>query len=291
MTVSGFLNIHKPVGMTSHDVVAKVRRLVKPQGVTKVGHAGTLDPLATGVLILCVGSATRLSDDVMHGTKQYHATVRLGINTDTYDAEGSITEQHDTSHLTPEQIQQALRQFVGEIDQIPPMYSAIKWGGKKLYDLARAGQTVERPPRRITIHALEMLEYSLPDVTIQVTCSAGTYIRSLAYDLGRVLGVGGYLTALSRTQSGGFKLEDAVLLDALTPENWQQFLISPRAAFADCASLDLMPQQIEAIRHGRAIPIENDTLPERVMAYAPDGQLVAILRSEANHWQPEKVFV
>lgn len=290
MHVSGFLNIHKPAGMTSHDVVAKIRRLVKVQGVTKVGHAGTLDPLATGVLVICVGSATRLSDDVMHGIKQYQATVRLGINTDTYDAEGSITQQRDTTHLTPSQIQATLSQFIGDIDQIPPMYSAIKQGGKKLYDLARAGQTVERQPRRITIYALEILEYALPEVTLTVTCSAGTYIRSLAYDLGEVLGVGGHLTALSRTQSGIFKLEDAVLLAALTPENWQSFLITPRVAFADRASLQLTPEQIIAIQQGRAIPAEDDTLSEPIMAYAPEGQLVAILRRKNNHWQPEKVF-
>ncbi len=291
MTISGFLNVHKPAGMTSHDVVAKVRRIVKTQGINKVGHAGTLDPMATGVLILCIGSATRLSDDVMHGTKQYQATVRLGINTDTYDAEGSITQQHDTTHLTPEQVQQALLPFIGAIDQIPPMYSAIKQGGKKLYDLARAGQTVERQPRRITIFALEMIVCSLPDVVLQVTCSAGTYIRSLAYDLGEAMGVGGHLTALARTQSGQFTLENAVALDMLTPDNWQTFLISPRTAFADRAALDLTADQLDVIRHGRAIPVDNPIAADLVMAYAPDGQLAAILHRENQQWQPEKVFL
>lgn len=283
--------MHKPAGMTSHDVVAKVRRLVKAQGVTKVGHAGTLDPMATGVLILCIGSATRLSDAVMHGTKQYRATVRLGINTDTYDAEGAITQQRDTTHITPEQVQQALLPFIGDIDQIPPMYSAIKQGGKKLYDLARAGQTIEREPRRITIFALEILDCSLPDIVLQVTCSAGTYIRSLAYDLGEVLGVGGHLTALARTQSGQFTLENSIMLSMLTSENWQTFLVSPRTAFADSAALDLTADQLQAIRQGRAISVENPIAADVVMAYAPDGQLAAILRRDGQRWQPEKVFV
>src|SRR5215207_3710637 len=192
----GFLNIDKPLRMTSHDVVAQVRRKFK---LKRVGHAGTLDPLATGVLVVCLGAATRLSEYVMDSTKQYRARVTLGVTTTTYDAEGDVVQQREAGHITRKMVEAALPQFTGEIDQLPPMYSAIKKGGRKLYEIARAGETIELTPRRITIYGLEIVEWSPPECVLDVTCSAGTYIRSLAFDLGKALGVGAYLSGLVRT--------------------------------------------------------------------------------------------
>ncbi|NDJ61826.1 MAG: tRNA pseudouridine(55) synthase TruB, partial [Chloroflexi bacterium] len=197
----GFLNIDKPLGWTSHDVVAKLRRGLQ---IKKIGHAGTLDPLATGVLVICLGAATRLSEYVMDTTKRYRAVVHLGVTTDTYDAEGEITAQRPSDHLSEADVRDALGAFVGALEQVPPMYSAIKQGGRKLYDLARAGEVVERPPRPVHIHALEVVAWQPPQVTLDVTCSPGTYIRSLAYDLGAALGVGAHLAGLMRTASGSF---------------------------------------------------------------------------------------
>ncbi|MFO7320785.1 MAG: tRNA pseudouridine(55) synthase TruB [Chloroflexota bacterium] len=284
----GFLNIDKPVGMTSHDVVGHARRVFR---MKKIGHAGTLDPLASGVLVLCVGGATRLSDYVMHSTKRYRAHVRLGAVTDTYDAEGEVTPVADPGGITTEAIERALDAFRGEIDQLPPMYSAIKQGGRKLYELARAGQTVERQPRRVTIHALDLCEWTPPDLTLDVTCSAGTYIRSLAHDLGQSLGVGGYLTALVRTASGSFRLEDSISLSALSEAGEpEQFLIPPRQALADWPSLELTDEAVDRVRHGRAISgvAADGTI---AFAYGPNGGLVAVLRAEGGMWKPQKVFL
>ncbi len=194
----GFLVIDKPPGMTSHDVVAWVRR---GTGVKRIGHAGTLDPMATGVLVLCIGAATRLSEYVMSSHKVYTASIRLGIETDTYDADGQITATADASALTRSEVETALAHFQGEIDQIPPMVSALQQGGRRLYDLARQGIEVERAPRRVTLN-IHLLDLNLPDLRLRVECSPGTYIRSLAHDLGAALGVGAHLTALRRKASG-----------------------------------------------------------------------------------------
>ncbi len=285
----GFLNINKPLGLTSHDVVARVRRGLK---IKKVGHAGTLDPLATGVLVLCLGSATRLSEYVMHTTKQYRAQVHLGVETTTYDAEGEITAQHDVSHLTRTDAERALRQFVGQIEQLPPMYSAIKQGGRKLYELARAGEVVERQPRKVEIMALDIVDWSPPQVTVEVTCSAGTYIRSLAHDLGEALGVGAHLSGLVRTASGSFNLEDAIILDALLDNpNWTDYLVPPAAALKHLPVIQCDEAALNHLTHGRAVP---DPLAEAGLlgqAYNANGDLIAIVEGDGQHWRPHKVFV
>src|SRR5205814_760868 len=172
--------------MTSHDVVAKVRR---GTGVKRIGHAGTLDPMATGVLVLCIGAATRLSEYVMSSTKQYTATIRLGIETDSYDADGTVIATRDADHVSRADVEAALAHFQGEVDQIPPMYSAIKQGGKKLYEMAREGKEVDRAARKVWMQTT-LVDAPLPEVKIRVACSAGTYIRSIAHDLGAMLGVG-----------------------------------------------------------------------------------------------------
>jgi tRNA pseudouridine55 synthase len=285
----GFLNIDKPLHSTSHDVVAQVRRSF---GIKKVGHAGTLDPLATGVLVVCVGAATRLSEYVMYATKHYRARVRLGITTDTYDAEGAMLRERDASHITHNVVEQVLATFLGEIEQIPPMYSAIKRGGRKLYELARAGEIVERAARQVRIDALSISDWSPPEFTLDVTCSAGTYIRSLAYDLGEVLGVGAHLAGLVRTASGVFTLGNAVALESLlNSADWMSYLISPDVVLVEMPVVQLDAVGTDHILHGRAVPADDRIEGVLGRAYDPDGHFIAIVRVESGLWRPEKVFL
>lgn len=294
MTVTGFLNIDKPPGLTSHDVVARVRRITRRDTDTKkVGHAGTLDPMATGVLVVCVGHATRLSEYAMHGTKGYRAVVHLGIETDSYDADGDVTAQTDASHITHADIERVLPSYIGDIQQVPPMYSAIKKDGKKLYELARAGQEIEREARPVTIHHINIVRWSPPQVTLDVACSSGTYIRSLAYDIGRALGCGAHLAGLIRTRSGAFTLENATALDdLLNDEAWQRHLIAPQQALSDLPTITLTDEDAQEIQYGRMIA-RTDAAPntETVMAYMGDGHLLAVLEKRGIHWKPHKVFL
>jgi tRNA pseudouridine55 synthase len=284
----GFLNVDKPLHLTSHDVVAKLRRALK---LKRIGHAGTLDPLATGVLVVCVGAATRLSEYVMQSTKRYVARVYLGVTTETYDAEGAPLETRDASHITRDDVEHALTAFVGEIDQLPPMYSAIKQGGRKLYELARAGETVERTARRVRIDSLTLNEWSPPLFSLEVTCSAGTYIRSLAYDIGEVLGVGAHLAGLVRSASGGFTLDDAAPLDALMAGDWQTRLISPAAALPDWPDFSLSAEALAHVRQGRAVTLDASMSDGTLaLAYSPEGTFTAILRADGGLWKPHKVF-
>lgn len=291
--ITGFLNVDKPKGITSHDVVARVRRLLRQQvGKVKVGHAGTLDPMATGVLVICVGNATRLSEYAMHGIKRYRGIVQLGIETDTYDAEGKILHQHDTDHITSEAIEAALQPFSGDIEQLPPMYSAIKVDGRKLYDVARAGGTVEREPRAVTVYQFDLVDWQPPLAIIDVTCSSGTYIRSLAHDLGQALGVGGTLTALRRIRSGNFVESDSIPLAELEVMTaLSEALIAPADALAGALPMVwLKPADIDHISHGRTIPRHADEPEGEVMALTSGGDMVAILKAADDSWQPRKVF-
>lgn len=212
MELSGVLNINKPGGMTSHDVVDVVRRLLK---IRRVGHTGTLDPRATGVLPLCIGRATRIAQFLTQANKEYLITMRLGITTDTLDADGKVLFQADHTAVDPDELRDVLQRFVGEIQQIPPLFSAKKHRGERLYRLARRGETVERQPVAVRIHELTLLEIDLPFVRFRVSCSKGTYARTLCDDIGRVLGCGAHLYALSRVRSGRFSIEDALTLQQL----------------------------------------------------------------------------
>lgn len=297
-TVFGFLNAAKPPGMTSHDVVATIRRALRQQGrgAVKVGHAGTLDPMATGVLVVCLGAATRLSEYVMAHTKRYRATVVFGIETDTLDSDGSVVARVAADHLTQADIEREMSRLIGDIDQIPPMHSAIKVGGRKLYDIARSGQSIERTPRRVTIDAIDVRGFvtSASDATataeIDVTCSAGTYIRSIAHDLGEALGTGAHLSALERTASGRFSLEDAVPLATLTAEpDWRTYMIAPLDALDDMPRIELSPEDVAHIAHGRSIPAD---APDDLTATAVYGsELAAIVVARGGAWHPHKVFL
>ncbi len=292
-----FLNLNKPLGLTSHDAVARVRRLLRDrdQKDVKVGHAGTLDPLATGVLVLCLGAATRLSEYVMNHDKTYRAAIMLGIETATYDAEGKATATVDASHIGRDAVERALAAYAGKIAQIPPMYSAIKQGGRKLYDLARAGQVVDRAARTVTIHSIlvERFDTDVPQhpvVVCEVRCSAGTYIRSLAHDLGVSLGVGAHLTALERTASGAFRVEDAATLEQLaTLDDWSPVLTAPLDGLAGIPRVELIVAEWDEIRHGRAIAAAASD--GEIAAATVDGQLRSILRAETGQWMPHKVFL
>lgn len=285
----GFLNINKPSGMTSHDVVAKIRRALK---LKKIGHAGTLDPLATGVLVLCLGKATRLSEYAMSSIKRYRARVFLGAVTDTYDAEGEIQEQIDASHLTHNDVENALAMFVGDIEQLPPIYSAIKQGGRKLYELARAGESIERNLRPVTISQIKLIEWSPPEFAIDVVCSSGTYIRSLAFDIGQFLGVGAYLSGLVRTASGQFRVENAVSMEAiLTDENWRSHLIPADSVIADYPALYLDAATTTDVICGRSIEIVERLDMDLVRAYNSEGEFIALVKPVSGRLQPHKVFV
>lgn len=292
--MDGILNIDKPSGKTSFSLVAMVKRLT---GERHVGHAGTLDPLASGVLPVCLGQGTRVVEFLQDATKTYRAQIELGVVTDTYDAAGSIIQRRDSSGISREQLTAALTPFCGLIRQIPPMYSAVKHQGKPLYQLARAGITVERGSRLAQIYRLELVDWQPPLATIEVICGKGTYIRSLAYDLGQALGCGAYLKRLIRLRYGLFDIKDAISLpqleDACRYGYWRQFIHPIDSVLLHWAALVVSDDNRQNIRHGRPLVLESGTFAEnRCRVYALDGHFIAVLRfnPERGQWQPEKVF-
>ena len=286
--LSGILCVDKPLGITSHDVVGRVRRVA---GLRRVGHAGTLDPLATGVLLLALGRATRLIEYLVGHDKVYETTVRLGQTTATYDAEGDVLEERPFTHLTLPKIEAALEPFRGDILQQPPIYSAIKKDGQPLYKLARQGKTdVERPYRPVTIHELTLLNWEPPYLSLRIHCSSGTYIRSLGHDLGEALGCGGHLSVLRRLSVGDFGIETAVPLNDLTPENITEYLLAPDTAVRHLPRLDLPETAAADILQGKPIPQESSPLAELVRAYGPDGEFLGVVNAEDDQWRAHKMF-
>ncbi|NWG35577.1 MAG: tRNA pseudouridine(55) synthase TruB [Chloroflexi bacterium] len=295
--ISGVLVVDKPVGMTSHDVVQAIRN---GTGLRRAGHTGTLDPRASGVLVILIGPAVRLSEYVSASDKRYQAIIRLGAKTDTFDADGKFTQSSQPINITEQQFEEVLKTFIGEIEQTPPPYSAVKVQGRKAYEMARKGEEVELAPRKITVHHLEVLEWAPPEVVIDVHCSSGTYVRSLANDLGEKLGCGAYLVGLRRTKSGRFSLRDAVplrkLQEAFQAGNWYQYLIPAAEALGDWPAIELNPDDVEGVRHGHRVKAEADTpVGKRVRGVSTQGELVALLEcvigeDGAPAWQPKKVF-
>lgn len=233
--MNGIINVYKPLGISSFDVVRKVKKVCNTK---KVGHTGTLDPLACGVLPICIGSATKAVDYIMNDYKVYVAEVRLGVVTDTYDREGKILEENNVD-LSQEEVQEAILSFVGKIDQVPPMYSALKVNGQKLYKLARAGIEIEREARPIEIFNIEIIELKLPIAKIRIKCSKGTYIRSLCYDIGQKLECGAMMWSLEREATGTFVKENSIHLDELTEENVEEYLITPEKVFEEYTSISV----------------------------------------------------
>ena len=290
--VSGVLVLDKPVGMTSHDVVQVVRR---GTGIRRAGHTGTLDPRASGVLVVLIGPAVRLSEYVSASNKRYQATIRLGSSTDTYDAEGRITKSVSAVDVTEEHFTEVLQQFIGEIEQVPPPYSAIKVEGRKAYEMAREGEEVNLAPRKIHVYNLELLEWAPPEAVIDVFCSSGTYVRSLANDLGASLGCGAHLVGLRRTRSGQFTLRDAVplrrLQEAFDAGNWYKYLIPAAEALGEWPAVELDADQVELIRHGHRVPAKPGS-QGFARGISQQGDLVALLEFDeaVTEWKPKKVF-
>lgn len=289
--ISGVLVVDKPVGLTSHDVVQVIR---KGTNIRRAGHTGTLDPRASGVLVVLIGPAVRLSEYVSASDKRYQAVVSLGASTDTYDADGKILNTSPVN-ISEEEFEAALLNFVGEIEQVPPPYSAVKVKGRKAYEMARQGEEVELQPRTIKVYNLELLEWAPPEAVIDVYCSSGTYVRSLAHDLGEKLGCGAHLVGLRRTKSGRFTLRDAVplrkLREAFETGTWYQYLIPAAEALSDWPAIELTHEQVEFVRHGHRIPGDPNMGP-MARGVSEQGELVALFEYDQtnNEWQPKKVF-
>jgi tRNA pseudouridine55 synthase len=289
--LGGVLNVDKPGGMSSHDVVASLRRLT---GIRRIGHTGTLDPLATGVLLLCLGRTTRLSEYLVGQDKRYEAIIRLGQETNTYDAEGEIVAEQQVE-ADQDAIEAALSHFRGTISQLPPMFSAIKKDGQPLYKLARQGIEAERPSRQVTIYRLELLGWTPPTLHLDITCSSGTYIRSLAHDLGQLLGCGGHITGLRRTAVGHFTLENAVTLAELTAETWQAYLQPADTAVSHLPAVEFSGAEAARLQLGQQIGWSSDvpqsSMPSLVRAYNEAGIFFGLVAAGPGYWQPRKILV
>jgi len=294
--INGILNIDKPEGFTSFQIVAWLRRLTREK---RIGHAGTLDPIATGVLPVCIGQATRIIQFITEAPKAYLAVIQLGIATDTFDRQGQITHRGDIDNITITQIKEAVAQFKGITMQTPPSYSALKHNGKKLYELARAGLPVNPKPRRIEISRIEIVNIQIPLLTIQVECSKGTYIRSLAQDIGTKLGCYAHLTNLTRLRCGLFSIETALSLDQISNAQragqLESLIYAMDIPLMDMETLTVTEKDETAIANGQAIP-GDDEQPDTgryCRAYNYDGKFIAILQfmPKTGLWHPKKVFL
>ncbi|RKH10690.1 tRNA pseudouridine(55) synthase TruB [Corallococcus sp. CA053C] len=287
--MDGVLVIDKPLGPTSFDVVRQVRTLLK---VKKAGHTGTLDPMATGVLPVCLGEATKVAGYITEGDKAYDAVVRLGIETDTQDAQGKPTAEAPVPPLTAQLLESALAPFRGTFEQVPPMYSAVKIAGKRLYELARAGEEVERASRTVTVHELVLRDFSADRLTLSVRCSKGFYVRTLAFDLGRALGCGAHLEALRRTASGPFTLARALPLGdlaSLSRDVVAGRLVSLGEALTELPSVRVNAEDARRVSHG--VPVEVSPLPGKVRVLGPDDALLAMAEVVGGRLRYLRVFV
>lgn len=306
--INGIINIYKIKGFTSHDVVAKLRGIVKQK---KIGHTGTLDPDATGVLPVCLGSATKLCDMLTDKEKEYIAKVQLGVTTDTQDMTGTVLSEKEVN-VTESLVREMIQSFVGLYEQIPPMYSALKVNGKKLYELARQGKEVERKARPVTIHYIEILDMALPQITIKVGCSKGTYIRTLCHDLGEKLGCGAAMASLERTKSGQFSLDTAITLEELEEklknsgedrEKVLQTLVIPvDKMFSEYQELRVLPQWEKLIQNGNSFEeknlkkefLENDRVDKsQYRVYMNENTFMGVYeyRKKEKKFYPVKMFL
>jgi len=289
--IFGILNIDKPSGITSRDAVNRIVRLVGKK--VKVGHAGTLDPLASGVLVVCIGPATRLIDKVQEMPKRYRGMFLLGRTSDTEDIEGIVTELDDPPVPTRAEVEQAATSMVGVIQQRPPAYSAVKVAGRRAYKLARRGETPELKQRPVTIHSLDVVEYEYPRLVLDIRCGSGTYVRSLGRDLAERLGTGAVMSELTRTEIGDFHLQDACQLDEMTADNLHDYLLSPLRAVPQLPVAELADAQVQRLTNGQAITLDlgSETVSE-LAAVDPQGWLAALLVHRGDDlYAPERVFV
>jgi len=286
----GLLNLNKPAGLTSRDVVNRVQRLVKPH---KVGHAGTLDPLASGVLVVCLGPATRLIEYVQRMPKRYVGTFLLGRESDTEDVEGSVIELADQPIPTETQVRQILPRFIGQIQQVPPAFSALKVDGRRAYDLARQGETPELQARTIEVHSIELVQYAYPEVTLDIRCGSGTYVRSLGRDIARALKTEGVMSVLVRTEIGPFHLREALSGDDITPQSIDRGLLPPALALGSMPMIRRDTRDEADLRNGATIE-RRESEPreaEEVAVLNSAGRLIAIaVPKDKSQWQPRIVF-
>lgn len=293
--IDGILNVYKEKGYTSHDVVAKLRGILK---MKKIGHTGTLDPEAEGVLPVCLGRGTRLCEMLTDQTKTYRAVMLLGQETDTQDTTGTVLGMYPVE-VSEEQVREAVLSFLGPYRQIPPMYSALKVNGKKLYELARAGKEVERQPRLVEILALTVDRVELPRVTMTITCSKGTYIRTLCHDIGKKLGCGGCMEQLVRTRTGGFAINESLKLAQIEKlrdvGELEKHILSVEAVFSELPELQTGPEEDKLVRNGNPLPVRNGQMPiaGRVRVYDSGRQFIGIYSYEEKkrRYQPEKIFL
>ena len=291
--MNGWLLVDKPSGISSHDVVQRARGIIPG---CRIGHTGTLDPLATGLLVLGIGNTTRLSEYLISQSKQYTAVVRLGATTTTFDAEGDIISEKDV-RIGAATIESILPTFIGCIEQVPPIYSAIKIGGERAYKLARSGKTVKMSPRSVRIDKLAIVDYCSPDITLEISCSSGTYVRSLAHDLGESIGCGAHLLCLRRDVVGPFSLHQSYQLEDLEQTNdsceVSSLLLPSGDAMVGWQKVCLGADDVRKIRHGNSV-IGSDCVSETLaLAYDVEGELIAVLEGqpEFGRWQPRKVLM
>lgn len=292
--MNGVINIYKNTGMTSFDVVAMVRRVAK---MKKVGHTGTLDPAASGVLPVCLGKATKIIDYIMENKKVYRVNLKLGMVTDTYDLEGEVLREEDASHITKDEILNCINSFVGTIDQVPPMYSALKQNGVRLYELARQGIEVHREARKITIYSIENIKIESNDnIQMDVCCSKGTYIRSLCYDIGEKLNVGATMTALERIQNGTFTKEEAINIEDLTEELLEKHIISIEKALDPFEKITVNEKFGKLLRNGVKV-FDNRMYSEEVefnklyRVYEDNGVFLGLGKRDEKGFKLEKLLI
>lgn len=292
--MNGVINIYKNTGMTSFDVVAMVRRVAK---MKKVGHTGTLDPAASGVLPVCLGKATKIIDYIMENKKVYRVNLKLGMITDTYDLEGEVLREKDASHITKDEILNCINSFVGTIDQVPPMYSALKQNGVRLYELARQGIEVHREARKITIYSIENIKIESNDnIQMDVCCSKGTYIRSLCYDIGEKLNVGATMTALERIQNGPFTKEEAINIEDLTEELLEKRIISIEKALDSFEKITVNEKFGKLLRNGVKV-FDNRMYSEEVefnklyRVYEDNGVFLGLGKRDEKGFKLEKLLI
>ena len=289
--MDGIVNVNKPLGITSHDVVYRLRKILN---IKKIGHTGTLDPEASGVLPMCIGKGTKLAEYLTASDKQYLATLKLGAFTDTQDATGEVLGTFEVN-VSQEQICDVVKKFIGEIQQIPPMFSAIKIDGKKLYELAREGKTVEREARRITIHNIEIKKIDLENNIIEmlVDCSKGTYIRTLCNDIGAALGCGGHMSALCRTKSGRFNIDKAFTLEQIeemTAKEDFSFLTPVSEALPEYGKITLAERNSQRVRNGIKIRVEGLTEGETYRVFDEKNEFLALAKQENGEFVIIKSF-
>ena len=296
--VDGLLNVNKPAGIYTMDLVRRVKKVTRQK---RVGHAGTLDPLATGVVPICFGRATRMVEYLVDDIRAYRTTLEFGIETDTYDADGLVVNKLSDFSVSLEDLEDAFKNFVGRVDQVPPMYSAIKVEGKRLYELARSGIKVERKPRKVQVNDINVVDWSPPFCTLEISCGRGFYVRSLVHDLGQILGCGAYVKELVRLIHGPFKISESISVDEIEQKvsdgTWQDLLFSPDVTVNYMKAATVSDELSEMIKHGQTIPSDPQypfiESSEKYRVYNRDGKFIAVMSFNVSlgRWHSERVFI